>query len=155
MTQSWYVKSHIPVHRYHFHSQLTPGGTVGLKRIKLDFGPAATLDMNRTWMLAVESLLVGEVGNIVQYALRITGTGYSSVRSNAPDVGNTATLLCYTPYMQGNFTRGYMGTPITNPDFLNSEITMELLDAVDLTPLTPADIVGFQCTFIVYEYVPN
>jgi hypothetical protein len=155
MTASWYVKSAIPVHRYHFHSRLTPDGTVGSKRIKLDFGPAATLDMSRTWMLAVETCLVDELGAIVNYALRITGTGYSSVRSNGPDVGNTATVLLYSPFQQGNLTRGYMGTSITNPDFLNNEITVELLNATDLTPVTNADILGFECTFVVYEYVPN
>jgi hypothetical protein len=156
MTRDFYVKSHIPVHRYHFHSLRTPGGTNTKKRVTLDFGPAATLDMQRTWMLAVETIMINETGPLGEFALRITGTGYSSVRSNGDDVGNTATIVSAYQFQQGNLTRGYMGTQITNPNFLNSEITIELLNGTDLREIVAADDVhAFAVTFVVYEYVPT
>jgi hypothetical protein len=157
------LKSEIPVHRYHFHSQrerVFPQADQSKLRTKLDFGHAATLDLsNRTYMLAVESLVI-HLNNGYRpgegYALRISNTGYSSTRCTGDDQGNTATLLCTEAGIhQGNLTRSHMGTVITNPNFLNSYVVIELLNGSELENLDPQEVSWFSGTFVVYEYVPN
>jgi hypothetical protein len=153
------LRSEIPVYRYHFHSLRVPGPADRSKlKVKLDFGHAATLDLShRTYMLAVETVVIDIAAQRNSaFALRISNTGYSSTRCTGDDQGSTATMLCTAEgFQQGNLIRSSMGTVISNPNFLNSYVTIELLSAGDLTDLDPFEIAYFSGTFVVYEYIPN
>jgi hypothetical protein len=161
-------RSEIPVHRYHFMSRLNDGRAVpdpSKMRVQLRFGDAATLDLSKnTYMLAVESLAFSTLDptHANTYALYISNTGFSSTRCTSEDVGyppvtrgKIPALICGKDGVNvGNVTRSYMGTVITNPNFLNDYVDIELLDGAcgDLGVNT---VLWFSGTFVVYRYEPN
>jgi hypothetical protein len=158
------LKSEIPVHRYHFFSGLAaevrppPLFDGSRTRIKLNFGDAATLDLSHnTYMLVVEKLLIASrnVGSAA-YALYISNTGYSSTRATGADEGKCPVVLCTERGIDlGPVTRSYMGTVISNPNFLNDYIDMQIMGGLDNHPMGVQDVAGFSGTFVVYRYQPN
>jgi hypothetical protein len=157
-------RSEIPVHRYHFHSGrevefAQPNGSK--LRSKLNFGHAATLDTShRTYMLAVESLAL-HINNGFQpvegYALRIGTTGYSSEQCTGEAIQGGAVIIPCMPdgIQHRNITRSHMGTVVSDPNFLNSYVSIDLLTGADLEPLDPQEIAWISGSFVVYEYVPS
>jgi hypothetical protein len=160
-------RSEIPVYRYHFMSHLNNDVAVrdrSKMRVKLRFGDAATLDLSQnTYMLAVESLAfnTADVDYVNTYALYISNTGYNSTRCTSDDdpspltSGKIPALICGKDGVNfGPLIRSSMGVVISNPNFLNDYVDIQLLDGAcgDLGVNT---IQWFSGSFVVYRYVPN
>jgi hypothetical protein len=160
------LRSEIPVYRYHFMSHLNGDLNVGdasKMRVKLRFGDAATLDLsNNTYMLAVESLAFNtqDADYVNTYALYISNTGYNSTRCTSDDIptaltsGKIPALICGKDGVNfGPMIRSSMGLVISNPNFLNDYVDIQLLDGA-CGRLPETQIRWFSGTFVVYKYVP-
>jgi hypothetical protein len=158
-------RSEIPVHRYHFISansvEIRPPPLFdgSRTRVKLDFGDSATLDLsNNIYMLAVEKLLirVQTPPNSNMFALRIGNTGFSSTRCTGDNLVQCPTVLCGPEgiHLQ-NVTRSYMGTVISNPNFLNSYVDLQIVDGATGEALAVNAVNYFSGTFVVYRYIPS
>jgi hypothetical protein len=159
-------RSEVPLYRYHFMSHLNGDLNVvdaSRMRVKLRFGDAATLDLsNNTYMLAVESLAFNtlDVDYVNTYALYISNTGYNSTRCTSDDTptpltsGKIPALICGKQGVNfGPMFRSSMGIVISNPNFLNDYVDIQLLDgACGDFPIH--QILWFSGTFVVYKYVP-
>jgi hypothetical protein len=160
------LRSEIPVYRYHFMSHLNGVNVqdASKMRVKLNFGHAATLDTsNNTYMLAVESLAFNTLDENYRntYALYISNTGYNSTRCTSDDnptaltSGKIPVLICGKQGVNlGPMIRSSMGFVISNPNFLNDTIDIQLLDGACGPFPDINQILWFSGTFVVYKYVP-
>jgi hypothetical protein len=169
-----YLKVKEPVYRYHYYGEkdLTGTGLNVLSKFNLDlkFGSSATLDMHKTWMIAIENFNAtpykatgtGGADKDAALSLVLGGLGQATEKSSVVNFDGTSVVFDFiAPYQQTVvITNRYIGHRITNPNFLNSSIPcniyktnaneiIEIADATNSYRLT-----SLQFTFVVYEYNP-
>jgi hypothetical protein len=152
--QDRYIKTHEPVYRYHHY------GDLSVFKIDLNFGTAATLDMHRTWMIALESFMVQmppPAGNVAGgFSLMMGNVGQTDAKTNLQELVDGSTIIfpinnnMLFPIM---VTSDLIGHRITNTNFLNSSIPCRIISSAE--PLNPLGVIlAIQFSFVVYAYDP-
>jgi hypothetical protein len=145
-----YIKTHEPVYRYHHY------GVEPEFKIDLNFGSAATLDMHRTWMIALESFMVDMPGAPDGgFFLTMGNVGQTGAKTNLQDVDGSTIIFPVnnTLLFPVMVTSDLIGHRITNTNFLNSSIPCRIRGSAD--PTTPLGaITAIQFSFVVYAYDP-
>jgi hypothetical protein len=162
-----YLKVKEPAYRYHYYGE-QDGNTTSVKsdfNINLNFGTNATLDMHKTWMVALEGFNASLKNNTTSditssLSLVLGGTGQTTERSNIQGFDGTSIAFDFiAPFQQMMvITSNYIGHRITNPDFLNSSIQCNIYRTNALTPELISDktnkfkLTSLQFTLVIYEY---
>jgi hypothetical protein len=150
--------------------------------VTLNFGANATLPSTRTWMLALEAFTanfdpITTATPSNGLVLRISGIGSRETRTNMTMVEAAQTAMtvggqtyhdgcsAYFPinntktptagsvnYTTTSFSNMIIGERISNPNFLNSQIQIEVLSGLNMMPVST--MMSFSLSFIVYEYKP-
>jgi hypothetical protein len=158
------LKTREPVYRYSYFSKLDDNPVVppysnaitdSTRTFKMDFGDM--LDMSKIWMLGIESFRVkvsGTGGLTDSLAVLISNVGSVSSKSNCTRAGGSciinlnATVTPFSSWSSTNF-----GERITNPNFLNDYITIQIVNAITLEPyITGSKPADFSLCMIVYEF---
>jgi hypothetical protein len=147
------LKNRNDLYRFTCVSQFANPGAVDLSiKLPLDFGPSATLDDGRRWMLAIESLAVNLNAdpNPTQYfTIRMSGTmSNATSKSNYPAATNTREIVTCRGFYNTTINRNTLGVPITNVNFLNETIDIELKEPFQ--GRAPNDVASYALTFVVY-----
>jgi hypothetical protein len=164
-----YLQIKEPAYRYHYYGEQI-GNTTSVNsqfNIELSFGTSATLDMHKTWMVAIENFNATLLNNTATEPLSalsvvLSGIGQTTERSNVQKFDGTSVVFDFIGQYQhpAVITNSYIGHRITNPHFLNSSMQCSIYKTNAITPVLIADTTNklklnsLQFTLIIYEYDP-
>jgi hypothetical protein len=165
-----YLKVKEPAYRYHYYGVADSSTQKSVKsdfNIDLNYGSSITLDMHKTWMVAIENfngtlLNTNKVDITSPLSLVLSGIGQPTERSNVRDFDGTSIVFNFiAPFQQTVvITDEYIGHRITNPNFLNMSIPCSIYVTNGVVPDLISNtknkytLNSLQFTLVIYEYDP-
>jgi hypothetical protein len=152
-----YLQTKEPVYRYHYYSvveKTTPVSYLDPNfNLNLSFGIA--LEPHRTWMIALENLIVSAADKEDPITLVIGNVGSTLERSNVQELsGSSAVFNFISSYLLPQIiTRNNVGHRINNLNFLNESIPCKLLSQdTNKIPTKLEKIKAIQFSLVIYAY---